>query len=226
LGKGWFDIFFKNIIVFTFNNQPFHRYLRDGSSKFKAYGILMNEEIELQELIKACRSRDRKSQDKLYKQFYSYAMGICLRYSRSRAEAIEILNDGFYKIMTNFDKYSAGLSFKGWIRRIMVNASIDHYRRNEKHYSNVDISYAKNEYVSPDILNSLSEQTIINAIQGLPPSYRIVFNLYCIEGYMHSEIAQKLNISEGTSKSNLNIARIKLKRLLAQKLDINTEQNG
>lgn len=180
----------------------------------------------MQELISACRKGDRKSQEKLYKQFYGFAMGICLRYARSRDEATEILNDGFYKIMTNLDRYTPGLSFKGWLRRIMTNASIDHYRRNEKHYDNVDISYVKNEHLSDDVLSSLSEEVILKAIQELPPSYRMVFNLYCMEGYKHSEIAQKLNISEGTSKANLNTARIKLKRALSQEFDYNVEQNG
>jgi RNA polymerase sigma-70 factor (ECF subfamily) len=153
-------------------------------------------------------------------------MGICLRYSRSRDEAIEILNDGFYKIMINLDKYTPGLSFKGWIRKIMVNSAIDHYRRNEKHYDHVDISYVRNEDVSEDIISSLSTEVILNAVQQLPPSYRIVFSLYCIEGYKHSEISQKLNISEGTSKSNLNIARFKLIKLLGPEYNLKTQQNG
>jgi len=153
-------------------------------------------------------------------------MGICLRYSRSRDEAIEIVNDGFFKIMTNLDKYSPELSFKGWLRRIMTNAAIDHYRRNEKHYHSVDISYVKNEHLTEKVLSSLSEEVILAAIQELPPSYRMVFNLYCLEGYKHSEIAQKLNISEGTSKSNLNTARIKLKKALGTEFDVKAEQNG
>ena len=153
-------------------------------------------------------------------------MGICLRYARSREEAIEILNDGFYKILTNLDKYSPGLSFKGWLRTIMVNASIDHYRRNEKHYHQVDISYIKNERLLPDALNNMAEEVIIQAIQELPPSYRQVFNLYVIEGYRHSEIAQKLNIIEGTCNSNMNMARIKLKKCLNLNPDEKSEKNG
>jgi RNA polymerase sigma factor (sigma-70 family) len=153
-------------------------------------------------------------------------MGVCLRYARSREEAVEIVNDGFYKIFMNLDKYSHGLSFKGWVRRIMVNSSIDHFRRNEKHYDHVDISYIKTESLTPDVLDELNEEVILQAVQELPPSYRIVFNLYAIEGYKHSEIAQKLNISEGTSKSNLSIARIKLKKALNLESDNKAEQNG
>lgn len=153
-------------------------------------------------------------------------MGVCLRYARSRDEAIEIVNDGFYKIMTNLDKYSPGLSFKGWVRRIMINCAIDHFRRNEKHYDNVDISFVRDENLRPEVLDQLSTEVIMQAVQNLPPSYRIVFNLYCIEGFHHAEIAQKLNISEGTSKSNLNIARTKLKKALGMEFDLNAEQNG
>ena len=95
-------------------------------------------------------------------------MGVCLRYARSREEAVEILNDGFYKIFTNLDKYTPGLSFMGWLRRIMINASIDHFRRNEKHYDHVDISYVKSEYLLPDVLSALSEEVILRAVQELP----------------------------------------------------------
>ncbi len=153
-------------------------------------------------------------------------MGICLRYARSREEATDIVNDGFFKILTNLEKYSTGLSFKGWLRTIMVNASIDHYRRNEKHYHQVDISYMKNERLLPEVFSNLGEEVIINAIQELPPSYRSVFNLFVIEGFKHSEIAQKLNINEGTSKSNLNMARIKLKKYLNMEANEKSEQNG
>ena len=187
---------------------------------------MTDDESVLQSLISACRKNDRKSQEKLYKQFYGFAMGICLRFARSREEASEIQNDGFLKVMRSLDKYTPGLSFKGWLRRIMTNAAIDHFRRNEKHYDHVDISYLRSEPMAGDIYSELSEEAILKAIQELPPSYRIVFNLYCLEGYKHGEIAQKLNISEGTSKSNLNAARIKLKKLLSREFDFKVEQNG
>ncbi len=177
-------------------------------------------------MLRGCSKGDRKSQDQLYRLYYRYALGICVRYSRNLEEALEIVNDGFYKIMTSADKYIPGLSFKGWLRRIMINACIDNFRRNEKHYQSVDISYLKIEQLTPDILSNLSEEVIIRAIQQLPPSYQIVFNLHAIEGYQHEEIAQKLNISVGTSKSNLNIARTKLKKLLSLEFDKKAERNG
>jgi RNA polymerase sigma factor (sigma-70 family) len=167
-------------------------------------------------LLDFCQRGDRNSQDRVYKLFYGYAMGICLRYSRTRDEAIEIVNDGFLKVFTKLDKYSKGLSFKGWVRKIMVHSAIDYFRRNEKHYYSLDISYA--QYQDDDqtetILEKLSAEEIMKAVQLLPPSYRMVFNLYAIDGFKHEEIANQLNISVGTSKSNLSIARDKLKRML------------
>lgn len=162
----------------------------------------------------SCRKADRNSQDRLYREFYAYSMGICLRYSRTREEAIEILNDGFIKIFAKLDRYSPGLSFKGWLRKVMINSAIDYFRRNEKHYNSLDISHVQYESSAENVLDRLSEQEIIAAIQLLPPSYRMVFNLFAIEGFKHEEIANQLNISVGTTKSNLAIARSKLKKIL------------
>lgn len=155
-------------------------------------------------------------------------MGVCLRYSRTREEAIEILNDGFMKIFTKLDRYTFGLSFRAWLRKVMVNAAIDYYRRNEKHYHSLDVSHIHYESTSESILDKLSEDEIITAIQLLPPSYRMVFNLYVIEGYKHQEIANQLNISVGTTKSNLAIARNKLQKILiAERSEsLKHEKNG
>lgn len=172
------------------------------------------EDKELYKLLDSCRSGNRNSQDRLYKAFYAYSMGICLRYSRTREEAIEILNDGFVKILSKLDKYSPGLSFKGWLRKVMINSAIDYFRRNEKHYHSLDISHVQYERSAENIFDKLGEEEIIAAIQLLPPSYRMVFNLHVIEGYKHEEIANQLDISVGTAKSNLAIARNKLKKIL------------
>lgn len=141
---------------------------------------------------------------------------------------MEILNDGFVKIFSKLDRYSTGLSFKGWLRKVMINSAIDYFRRNEKHYHSLDISYIQAESGADSIIDKLSEQDIIAAIQRLPPSYRMVFNLYVIEGYKHEEISNQLNISVGTSKSNLSIARNKLRKILTGEQDerINQGRNG
>ena len=127
------------------------------------------EEQELYKLLDSCRKGDRNGQDRLYKEYYAYSMGICLRYSRTREEAIEILNDGFIKIFSKLDHYSPGLSFKGWVRKVMINSAIDYFRRNEKHYHSLDISHGQYESSSETVLDHLSEEEIIAAIQLLLP---------------------------------------------------------
>lgn len=155
-------------------------------------------------------------------------MKVGVRYSRDREEALEIVNDGFVKIFKKLSMYTEGMSFTGWIRRIIINSALDYYRRNEKHYSNLDISYAQYASAADDALDKISEEEIIETIRKLPPSYRVVFNLFAIEGYKHEEIADRLGISVGTSKSNLSIARNKLKRALLVNREerLKREQNG
>ena len=190
----------------------------------------MIEDKHLYKLLDSCRKGNRNSQDRLYKDCYAYSMGVCLRYSRSREEAIEILNEGFLKVFLNLDKYTVGLSFKGWLRKVMINSSIDYFRRNERHYHSLDISHAQFASTAEDVLDSLSEKEILAAIQRLPASYRIVFNLHVIEGYKHEEISNQLNISVGTSKSNLAMARSKLKKILINEhgegKDLKQDRNG
>ncbi|MEQ8424957.1 MAG: RNA polymerase sigma factor [Cyclobacteriaceae bacterium] len=202
--------------------------LRDGDTEIEFYKQRFIEERDLYKLLDSCRKGNRNSQDRLYKEYYAYAMGVCLRYSRTREEAVEIVNDGFIKIFTKLDRYSKGLSFKGWLRRVMINSAIDYFRRNEKHYHSLDISHGQYEATSNTILDQLAEEDIIAAIQRLPPSYRMVFNLFAIEGYKHEEIANQLNISVGTSKSNLSIARNKLQKILLSENEnkISKGQNG
>jgi RNA polymerase sigma factor (sigma-70 family) len=192
----------------------------------KTYAAI--EEDELYKLLNSCRKGDAMSQERLYAQFYAYSMSICLRYSKTREEAIEILNDGFYKIFTKIGKHDKAFSFKGWLRQVMINSAIDYFRRNEKHYHGLDISYLKYSPTTASVIDDLSEQEIVEAIRQLPPSYRIVFNLYVIEGFNHEEIARQLSIGVGTSKSNLAMARNKLKKILiADNAERLTEkQNG
>ena len=174
----------------------------------------MKEPSSIASLIKACRRHHSDSQKLLYTQFYNYAMSICMRYARNRDEAQEIVNDGFVKAFSRLEKIRDTATFKAWLGRIMVNASIDHFRKNERHYKGMDIVHLKEKTIAPDAISNLSEDEIMHMVQQLPPSYRIAFNLYVIEGYTHAEIAQELNISIGTSKSNLSKARMHLRRML------------
>ncbi len=172
---------------------------------------------ELEALLQACREGNRKSQEVLYRQFYGYAMSVCMRYTRTRDEAIEVLNDGFMKIFTKSEKYDPERSFKGWVRRIMINTALDFYRQQVKHYFHEDVAEAEHTSVNETALGKLEHEELITLVQQLSPAYRMVFNLYVIDGYSHEEIAEQLEISVGTSKSNLARARENLKQMLKQR---------
>jgi RNA polymerase sigma-70 factor (ECF subfamily) len=173
----------------------------------------LEDPTHLNEMIEGCLRGNRESQKMLYEHFYGYAMSICLRYSRSREESREILNDGFMKVFTRMGTRDVNASFKSWLRRIMINAAIDHYRKHSKHYkvSDVNESAAWISSADVDALQELSYEELIAMIKELSPAYRAVFNLYVIDGYTHEEIATQLDISVGTSKSNLFKAREHLK---------------
>lgn len=166
-------------------------------------------------LLEGCKKNDRESQRLLYQHYYAYAISICVRYCRSMEEAKEILNDGFMKVFQKIDQHETELSFKAWLRRIMINTAIDYYRKEAKHYNHSDISENRIiESASGNVLDDLSHTELIGMIQQLTPAYRAVFNLHVIDGYTHEEIAEMLNISAGTSKSNLVKARENLRRMI------------
>ncbi|AWW32388.1 RNA polymerase subunit sigma-70 [Echinicola strongylocentroti] len=169
-------------------------------------------------LITGLCENNTKSQELLYRQFYSYGMSVCLRYTSSREEAVEVLHDSFMKVFTKIHQYDQNQAFKSWFRRILINTAINHYKRENKHCNKTEtlgsaIQVKGNE---GDAVAQLNYQEMIQVIQQLSPVYRTVFNLFVIEGYGHDEIAEKLGISEGTSKSNLFRARAKLRELLTR----------
>lgn len=167
-------------------------------------------------LIEGCLAEERWAQKELYEKHYGKMMGICLRYSNNSEDAKDILNEGFIKVFRYLHRYKIGTSLEGWIRRIMINTSIDFYRKAIRHRTE-DIEYAANATATgEDAISNYSAKEILSVIQTLPPSYRAVFNLYAIEGYSHKEVAAQLGISESTSRSNLVKARSKLKVLLTK----------
>ena len=177
-----------------------------------------------EELIAGCRAGKLASQEKLYKHFYSYGMGVVLRYAYSKEEAYEILNDSFLKVFDKIDKYEPTYSFKSWISRIMVNTAIDYYRKNKKHMYHQDIEAAYNESHPSESVSTLSVKDIMLLLNKLPEIYRLTFNLYEIEGYSHDEIASKMGISASTSRSNLTRAKKKLRILYQQYFEHQYEQ--
>lgn len=162
-------------------------------------------------ILNQCKKNDRRAQYELYRLVYPVLMSVCLRYERNKEDAEEILNLGFYKILTKLEHYSDTVPFEAWIRKIMANTIIDEYRKNKKHevLENVDFSEDPNsggyELNSADL--ELESEELLQLLKILPNVTGKVFNLYAIEGFSHKEIAEQLNISVGTSKWHLSTAR-------------------
>jgi RNA polymerase sigma-70 factor (ECF subfamily) len=189
--------------------QPFTETLRLGNQNKKP----LEDPSQLTTIIDGCLRGNREAQKMLYQHYYGYAMSVCLRYSKTREESREILNDGFMKVFTRLGLRDEKSSFKSWLRKIMINSAIDHYRKNSKHYKleDGDQAIAWMPSHESDAIGDLSHEELIGMVQQLAPAYRAVFNLFVIDGYSHEEIASRLDISVGTSKSNLFKAREHLK---------------
>jgi RNA polymerase sigma-70 factor (ECF subfamily) len=172
------------------------------------------DESIIQELIDGCKRKDRKSQKGLYQGYYSYAMRMCIRYAKDKDEAIELVNDGFLRVFINIHRYDKTKPFKPWLSTIMINTSIDHYRKQIRRMEMEELN-AKHELEDQEsILSHIHYEELIILVQKLSVAYRTVFNLFAIDGYSHEEISSMLSISVGTSKSNLFKAREQLKKML------------
>ena len=181
-------------------------------------------EVYLKQLLEGCQRHDRASQKSLYKEFYSYGMGICLRYANNRDEAAEILNDGFMKIFSSFKRFNFDRPFKPWLRKILVNLSITRFHQRQRKLETEEITESCSESDDEKILSGISYQEVIEMLHKLPPSYRAAFNLHVVEGYSHEEIAVMLNITVGTSKSNLFKAKEHLKRIISEFFEVDYDR--
>lgn len=179
------------------------------------------------EVIDGCLKGERRSQQRVYELFYGKMMTVCLRYTKNTDQAKDILQDGFIKVFQSMDKFNRAGSFEGWIRRIMVNTAIDHFRRTKNSYLLLGEDRSIEDFGDQDEEDVIAEDSaddeldlkpadVINAMQKLTPAYRTVFNLYVFEELTHKEISEMLGINVGTSKSNLAKAKINLKKLLTQ----------
>jgi len=167
------------------------------------------------ELVRRCQQKSAKAQKLLYKKYHRGLLGICMRYGKSKAEAEDVLQMAMLKIYKSIDGYSGEGSFEGWMKRIVVNVAIDNFRKNSKYYYHDDIDEAYESTLNSGIIpDDLEVKDILGTIQQLAPGYRMVFVLYAIEGYSHKEIAEKLGITESTSKTQLRKARLKLQQML------------
>ncbi|WP_066757615.1 RNA polymerase sigma factor [Crocinitomix algicola] len=185
----------------------------------------MEKKEELKEIVDGCIRGKRKFQKQLFEMFYGKMMSVCYRYAKDADEAQDMVQNGFIKVFKKLDVYNFEGSLEGWIRRIMVNTAIDQIRKNKRDPFLIDdeervqdfeedppFSVEEDEYYA-----KLKAETAIEAISELSPAYRMVFNMYVIEGFTHKEIAEYLGISEGTSKSNLAKAKQKLRAQLTIK---------
>ncbi len=179
--------------------------------------------ISDEQIIAGCIEGRRKAYSLLYRKFASTMLGVCMRYCNNKSEAEDVLQEGFIKVFSHISSFRKEGSFEGWIKRIMINAAIDNYQHNLKHYFHADVDEIDEftiigdaESHDPDLPQDIEipKEKLMELIQQLPEGYRMVFNLYAIEGLGHKEIAAMLSISENTSKTQLMKARRNLRRML------------
>jgi RNA polymerase sigma-70 factor (ECF subfamily) len=164
-------------------------------------------------LIRACQQQRPQAQEQLYRQYYGYAMSIALRYAPSRDVAAEILNDSFLKAFQSVGRFDLQRPFGPWLGQIVVHTAISRFRKEEKHQAKAELSENLLE-LREDALDRLAAEDIIGLLQQLPHLHRLTFNLYELEGYSHQEIAERLGVTESTSRSYLLRAKSKLQQLL------------
>lgn len=173
----------------------------------------MTEEL----IIQGCLQKDANAFKALYNKFGGILYGMALRYASTNKEAEDILQDTFVKVFQNIDSYSNTGSFIGWVKRILINTAINSYRSAYNRNEIVDdepVPFSR--YDESDVFENFAAEDLLNLLNQLPEGYRVVFNMYVIEGYKHKEIAEILNISEGTSKSQLSKAKAMLQKMVVK----------
>ena len=174
--------------------------------------------MEMEQLIRGCLNGSRNAQKQFYEYFAPKMMGVCLRYANDIEMAEDFLQEGFIKVFINLKSYRHEGSIEGWVRRIMVNTALETLRKSDvlKHSVDIETAYSVNDDF-PDAVRQLTTTELLEQIQALPAGFRTVFNLFAIEGYGHKEIAEMLNISEGTSKSQYARAKIWLQKRIGER---------
>ncbi|MFC5269165.1 RNA polymerase sigma factor [Adhaeribacter terreus] len=166
-------------------------------------------------IIEGCKREEPAFQELLYKKYASRMMAVCTRYAKTRFEAEDVFHDAFVKVFKNIQTYQSG-SFEGWMKRIFVNTAINNYRKNLKHYGHDEFGEVHDFSPETDsVISGITTQELLDIVNQLPEGYRLVFNMFAVEGYTHKEIGELLGIAEGTSKSQLAKAKQMLKKLLS-----------
>ena len=174
--------------------------------------------MDEEQLVKKCLEKDTLAQKQLFEFYSRRMMGVCLRYSKDSEEAQDVLQMGFVKVFEKLHMYNFKGSLESWIRKIIVNTALDNIRKNKKFMNDVEmdkVDYQLHNH-NENALDSLSAQDLLKVIQEMPPGFRTVFNMFAIEGYSHKEIAEELNISVNTSKSQYSRARAHLQKILIE----------
>ena len=172
-----------------------------------------------EQLVKKCLEKDSAAQEYLFNLYSRKMMGVCLRYSRDEDEAKDVLQLGFIKVFEKLNLYKQEGSLEGWIRKVVINTALDNIRKNKKENNNIEIDKVDYQLSNEDLngYEAMKVKDLLNVIQAMPVGFRTVFNLYAIEGYSHKEIADQLEISVNTSKSQYSRARVYLQNLLSKK---------
>lgn len=182
---------------------------------------MKSSEKDLKAWIRGCKENDQSCQRKIYEMLYGKMMVVCMRYANDNQEACDILQDGFLKVFEKIRLYNDEGAFEGWVRRIIVNTAIDAIRKRKKEVLSENDSVFDDKVEDDEDLElygGLDVHDVVDAMQELSPVYRAVFNMYVMDGLTHQEIADELNITVGTSKSNLSKARQNIKTILLKKL--------
>lgn len=170
-----------------------------------------------EQLVKECISGNATAHKTFYDLFAKKMMGVCLRYTNNADEAQDVLQDGFIKVFNKLPKFINKGSLEGWVRRIMVNTALDQYRKNKKYLMDVEVEAVSFKLEKSDfIVESINANDLLKIIHTIPEGYRVVFNLFAIEGYSHKEIAEQLGVTESTSKSQYSRAKKMLRKLLVE----------
>jgi len=181
--------------------------------------------IQTEDIIKGCISGKPEAQEALYKKYSGKLFGISIRYTKDHSAAEDVLQEAFIKILNHISGYKGTGSFEGWMRRIVINTALERFRKQFQMYSISDVSENEDSLQYNHILTDIAAKDLLRLIQDLPNAYKMVFNLYAIDGYTHKEIGEILDISEGTSKSNLSRARKLLQAKIKDRFIIREEEH-
>lgn len=176
---------------------------------------MISEDQNQDDIVNGCKAGNRQAQEKLYRNFYGVMMSLCLRYTKNETDAMDVLNTGFYKVFKNIQRYDHyNASLYTWIRTIIINSCLDHIKSKQKIIQQVELTNTTDVRIDPEVILKTKSAHLLHLIRKLPPATQTVFNLFIMEGYSHKEIANLLQISDGTSKWHVSEARKTLQKMI------------